>query len=83
LYAGSLDEVRIYNRALGANEVSLPPADASLIGYWPLDGEAPTVTVVAEPVKAAIITWPDGAAGAPAHWSPAAGAFFRSIERQP
>ena len=44
-FSGSLDEVRVYNRALSADEVAKlyqttapDNPDQGLVGYWPLDG---------------------------------------------
>lgn len=77
VYKGSIDEIRIYSRALTLAEVNTPPNDpSSLIGHWRLDEAGSQITIAAEPAKAAIFLWPDR------HWSPAAGAFFKSIRRQ-
>ncbi|WP_067490218.1 LamG-like jellyroll fold domain-containing protein [Actinomadura hibisca] len=46
-FAGSLAEVRLWNRARAAQEIvaalgtSLPPGTAGLAGYWPLEGGQP------------------------------------------
>lgn len=78
LYKGLLDDVRVYNRALLASEITVSPDDSSLIGHWAFDGSGSQVDVVASPMKAAIAAWYSGAW---THWSPAAGAFFKRIDR--
>jgi hypothetical protein len=78
VYGGLLDDIRIYSRALGASEVSSPVSSTALIGYWTFDEHAPSVTITAEPMKAAIVVWPSGTR---TQWSPAAGGFFKSIRR--
>jgi hypothetical protein len=78
---GLIDDVRIYNRALDPNEI-YPPIDglAGLVGQWKLDEDGGSnVSMTAAPSKAAIVVWPGGVAD---NWSPAAGAFFRSIKRK-
>jgi hypothetical protein len=79
VYGGLIDDVRIYNRALNASEVSSPPDDPNLLGHWMLDEKAPNVTITAAPTKTAIIV---GSGSSTQYWSQAAGAFFRSIRRQ-
>ncbi len=76
---GSLDDVRVYNRALSAGEVSTLPTDASLIGYWTFDADESQMNVVASPTRSSIAVGP---VGSREHWSPAAGAFFKSIRRE-
>lgn len=80
-FVGLIDEVRIYNRALDANDI-YPPVDglAGLIGYWKLDDSGGSVTVTAAPSKTAIMVWSEE--GDIEKWGQAAGAFFRSIERK-
>ena len=78
VYGGLLDDIRVYSRALGASEVSSPVSSTALIGYWTFDEHAPSVTITAEPMKAAIVFWPSGTR---TQWSPAAGGFFKSIRR--
>jgi len=77
VYKGLIDEVRIYNRAPDGND-PLPP-DASLAGYWRLDGSSGNMTITAAPLKAAVFAW--SAAGVAEKWSPAPDAFFRGIRR--
>ncbi len=77
VYKGLIDEIRIYSRALTSEEINLPPNDpSSLGGHWRLDEAGSQLTIAAEPAGGAIFLWPDR------HWSPAAGAFFKSIRRQ-
>ena len=74
--------MRIYDRALDETEIGQIRAGgsvANLVAQWRLDGPGSRVTIVAEPAKAAIAAWIDGV---PQYWSPAADAFFQSIERQ-
>jgi hypothetical protein len=78
---GLIDDVRIYNHALDPNEV-YPPIDglAGLVGHWKLDEDGSSnVSITAAPSKTAIVVWPGGIAE---NWCPAAGAFFRSINRK-
>ena len=77
VYKGLLDEVRVYKRALLASEIFALPSD-SLIGHWTFAGSGSALNVVASPTKAAITTW---ASGSRVDWSPAGGAFFKSIHR--
>jgi len=79
LYAGLIDEVRIYDRALTVGEIQTPPDDLSLEGYWKLDESGSEMAIAAAPARSAIVVWP--ASGQERHWSPAAGAFFRSVRR--
>lgn len=78
---GLIDDVRIYNQVLDANDV-YPPSDGlpGLVGHWRLDESGGRVTVTAAPSQAAILTW--SAAGDVEKWGQAAGAFFKSIERR-
>jgi len=84
-FAGLMDDVRIYNRGLADEEVLAArdglPVSSGLAGHWELDGPGSNVTITADPIKASIADWSQGMP--PRYWSPAAGAFFRSIERQP
>ncbi len=41
-----------------------------------------TVNITGSPDKAAIEIWSSGGGGVPTRWSPAAGAFFKNIQRQ-
>ncbi len=80
-FVGIIDEVRIYNRALDANDI-YPPVDgpAGLIGYWKLDESGSSINITAVPSKTAIVVWSEE--GDIEKWGQAAGAFFRSIERK-
>ena len=80
LYKGLIDDLRIYNCALDANDI-YPPTNglAGLIGHWKLDESGSNVIVTAAPCKTAILIWP--AAGVSEKWGQAAGAFFRSIRK--
>jgi hypothetical protein len=83
-FQGAIDDVRIYNRALSDAEIGdvlrggavIP---GPLVAHWALDEAGSVMTVTADPMRAAIM---EGVNGAPRCWSPAAGAFFRSVRRQ-
>jgi len=83
-FNGAIDQVRIYNKALTAPEIatifggSAPTSD--LVGYWSMDWGNCSTTITAAPTKAAIYHWPGGSKD---RWSPAAGAFYKSITRNP
>ncbi len=74
-FNGLIDDVRIYNCVLDANDV-----DAGLVGHWKLDESGGSVTVTAAPAKTAILVW--STEGIEEKWGQAAGAFFKSIQRQ-
>jgi len=79
---GLIDDIRVYDRALDANDI-YPPSDSvpGLIGHWKLDEEGSNnVSVTAAPSKTAIIVLSES--GDAENWGSAAGAFFRSIERK-
>jgi hypothetical protein len=80
-FNGIIDDVRIYNRVLDANDI-YPPIDGlvGLVGHWKFDETGSSVTVTAAPSKTAIVFW--SAAGIKEKWGQAAGAFFKSIQRQ-
>jgi hypothetical protein len=80
-FYGAIDDVRIYNRVLDANDI-YPPKDglAGLVGHWKLDESGSDITITAAPSKTAIEVWPQ--AGVAQRWKQANGAFFRSIERK-
>jgi hypothetical protein len=75
-YKGLIDDLRVYDCAPEGGQV-YPASDP--IGYWKLD-EQPggTIKITAAPSKTAIVIWPAASAQ---NWGSAAGAFFRSIER--
>ncbi len=68
----------------GATDVHITVSGALLILNEDIDGlissDGSTVNITAVPDKAAIQVWLT--AGTPTRWSPAGGAFFRSIKRQ-
>jgi hypothetical protein len=87
MYKGLLDQVRIYNEGANLTDVSILAAQktgtlslhaSSLLGCWSFDESGEQVTVSADPMKAALVTWPDGNK---TNWSPAAGAFFKRISK--
>ncbi|MHC4536562.1 MAG: LamG domain-containing protein [Planctomycetota bacterium] len=80
-FNGVIDDVRIYNQVLDANDV-YPPSDGlpGLVGHWKLDESGSSITVTAAPAKTAIVVW--SAVGIEEKWGQAAGAFFKSIQRQ-
>lgn len=85
LFHGRIDDVQIYNWAFNkehVEDIMDGSTLAGLVGHWKLDeqGNGGNVTITAFPDKAAIQTWPT--AGNAFRWNPAAGAFFKSIERQ-
>jgi len=82
-FGGLIDDVRVYDGALTQTEIQQLHAKlavaSSPIGHWKLDEKGAETTIIAEPVKSAIIVWPSGTRE---HWMPAADAFFRSMVRQ-
>jgi len=82
-FGGLIDDVRVYDSALTQTDIQQLHAKlavaSSPIGYWKLDEKGAGATIIAEPVKSAIIVWPSGTRE---HWMPAADAFFRSMVRQ-
>jgi len=75
-YRGLIDDLCVYDCAPDANQV-YPQVDP--IGHWKLDEQTGgSISIVAAPAKAAIVVWPAGDAE---NWTPAVGAFFRSIKR--
>ncbi len=77
---GMMDDVRIYNWALDANDI--PPVDGlgGLLSHWKLDDQGATATINAAPSRTAIIHWTE--TGLSKHWISAGDSFFRSIERK-
>jgi len=80
-FNGMIDDVRIYNRALDANDI-YPPKDglSGLVGHWKLDESGSNISITAAPSIAAIEVWPQ--AGVAQRWEQADNAFFKSIERK-
>ncbi len=81
VYKGLLDDVRVYDQALDANDV-YPPVGGlpDLIGNWKLDESGGEITITAAPCKAAVMVWSSGTVVE--RWEQAAGAFFKSIKRK-
>jgi cytoskeletal protein CcmA (bactofilin family) len=82
VYKGLIDDIRIYDRALDANDV-YPPRDGlvGLIGHWKLDESGSSIIVTADSCKTPILIWSSGGTVAK-KWEQTAGAFFRSIQRK-
>ena len=84
-FNGAIDDVRVYKEALNLIDITSiiaggsPKAD-KLVGWWTMDWSNSSTTVKASPTKAAIYHWPGGVKD---RWSPAAGAFYKSITRNP
>jgi hypothetical protein len=82
---GLIDDVRVYDHALDANDVhrlwaGAPPHGGNPIAHWRLNETGCDVTITAAPAKAAIWYWTEQ--GTPERWGQAAGAFFRSVRRK-
>lgn len=84
LYAGAIDDVRIYDCVWTAAEIAQIRTGQSLvniIAHWRFNGPGSSVTILAEPVRASIVAYPGGLANPAVFWSPAADAFIRSAAR--
>ncbi|UCG46871.1 MAG: hypothetical protein JSU94_15395 [Phycisphaerales bacterium] len=81
VYKGLMDDIRVYGRALDANDV-YPPAGGlpDLIGNWKLDESGGEITITAAPCRTAVMVWSSGTVVE--RWEQAAGAFFKSIKRK-
>lgn len=83
MFGGLIDDVRVYDSALSQANVQQLHAKLAVasapIGHWKFDEAGAEVTIIAEPVKSAIIVWPFAARE---HWMPAADAFFKNVVRQ-
>jgi hypothetical protein len=81
-FNGLIDEVRIYKKDLLLGDIPvIGGITGELVGYWNMDwGSSFTTTITAAPTKAAIYAWPGGVKD---RWSPAAGAFYKTIVRNP
>jgi len=78
---GMVDDVRIYNRVLDANEIYPIPSENGLLTHWKLDEQDSSSTnITAAPSKTAIVLWSEE--GVAEKWAQAVGAFFKSIRRQ-
>jgi len=85
LYAGAIDDVRIYDCAWTTAEIAQIRDGQSLgniIGHWRFNGPGSSVTILADPVRASIVAYPGGMANPAVFWSPAADAFIRSVARK-
>ena len=78
-FRGFIDDIRIYNRAVDANDIYPIPSAVGLVGHWKLDEGGCNYTITAAPSRTAIVVWPGSVAQ---NWGSAVGAFFRSITRQ-
>jgi len=76
---GLIDDVRIYDCALDANEIYPVPSEAGLVAHWRLDEQGSNVAITAAPSKTAVVVW--SAEDVEEKWAQATGAFFRSIRR--
>lgn len=77
-FTGLMDDLRIYNVAVGT--ANIPPSDglSGLIGHWKFNESGSDVAIIAEPARSAVVAW-----GTPEeHWSQACGAFYRRIRRE-
>jgi hypothetical protein len=85
LYAGAIDDVRVYDCAWTAAEIAQIKTGQSLsntLGHWRFNGPGSSVTILANPVRASIVSYPGGLSNPAVFWSPAADAFIRSVARQ-
>jgi len=82
-FTGLMDDLRIYAEAVGSSNVPPSGSLSGLIGHWKFDESGSEVAIIAEPARSALVALLTNAFGQPyeAHWSQAAGAFFRSIGR--
>jgi hypothetical protein len=84
-YQGAIDDVRVYDTAISGDEalaISAGTPTMNPIGHWRLDGPGSSVTIQADPPGTSIAAWPDGTSHPAVYWTPAGGAFFRSVQRQ-
>jgi len=82
-YAGLIDDVRIYGRALSEAEINTVKAGVAvsgLIGHWRLDEDGADIVVTAAPFKTAVRVWYGGEIKE--QWQQVGGAFFRSMDRK-
>ncbi len=84
-FDGRIDDIQIYNWPLNQEDVDGirdGSTVAGLVAHWKLDekNNGGGVTVTTFPDKAAIQVWPTP--GNRTRWSPAAGAFFKTVARQ-
>lgn len=77
---GLIDDVRVYNINLAQSDLAnIQNITNNLCGNWKMDWANNSTNIIASPAKSAIYTWP---AGTKEQWSPAADAFYKSIQRQ-
>ena len=83
-FNGRIDDIQIYNWTLNQDDIDdikNGSTKSGLVAHWKLDEQnnGGNVTVTTYPDKAAIQVWPTS--GNQTRWTPAAGAFFKSISR--
>jgi hypothetical protein len=82
VYAGSLDDIRIYDCPLGQTDIEQLSAGrvdvGTPIGHWTFDEAGSSVTIRADPAAASIVLL---SAGVAEYWGPAVDGFFRRICR--
>jgi hypothetical protein len=83
VYAGSLDDVRIYDCALDSADVgrlyALQHVNTAVpSGHWGFDEAGSGTTIRADPAVASIVVQ---SATGKEYWGPAVDGFFRSISR--
>ncbi len=82
---GLIDDVRIYDQALTGGQILFVKQGWSAglpnpIAHWRLDADGMDGQITADPAQAALLVWSDDSL---VLWSPAVGAFFKTIDRQP
>jgi hypothetical protein len=82
-FNGIIDSVKIYKDDLSSVDIwnlygGGSPHESDKVGCWYMNTGCSTTTVNAAPLKAAVWHWPSGVKD---RWSPAAGAFYKSIVR--
>ncbi|MFA6175423.1 MAG: LamG domain-containing protein [Phycisphaerae bacterium] len=82
-FNGRIDSVKIYKNDLSSPDIwdlysgSLPH-EGDKVGFWTMNTGGCAMAINAAPLKAAVWHWPSGVKD---RWSPAAGAFYKSIVR--
>ena len=79
---GWIDDIQVYNRGLDPNEISLIKTGATvsnLVAHWKLDETGSNINITASPTNTAVLLYSEE--GDTIKWGQAAGAFYRSIER--
>ncbi|MHB9071197.1 MAG: LamG domain-containing protein [Sedimentisphaerales bacterium] len=82
-FNGRIDSVKVWKKGLSSVEIwelytGGSPAGTDLVGCWYMNTGGCSTTINAAPLKAAVWHWPSGVKD---RWSPAAGAFYKSIVR--